>query len=303
MFDHILTKNFWLILFGTGAVVWGYYTFVLPKPCAAPITYKIGELDPRFGVSEAQFIDDINQASNMWGKAVGKKLFTYDSKGSLTINLIYDTRQKTTQEESKLKSNIDQTNQTADSTKQEYLSAKQKYIAADTAYTADLAEFNRLQEAYTAKVAYWNNKGGAPPDEFAALKDEKNSLLQKKNILETSRQELNQLAHDSNSLADSYNSLADKVNKTVQKFNNDGLAGTQFEEGVYISDSRGKRIDIYQFDNKITFIRVLAHELGHALGLAHNNDQRSIMNPVNEGSDLSVSLQDLGALKTECGVQ
>jgi predicted Zn-dependent protease len=88
----------------------------------------------------------------------------------------------------------------------------------------------------------------------------------------------------------------------VHTINNNGLVGTQFEEGVYISDKEGKRINIYQFDNNIDLVRVLAHELGHSLRLQHNANTNSIMNPLNQGQDLSLSPEDLQELKTACGL-
>jgi predicted Zn-dependent protease len=302
MFDAILRKDIWFIVFGTALVVGGYYLFLKPKPCAAPVAYRIGTLDPQFGVTETEFQDDIEKASDIWSTAAGKPLFKYDPRGGLVINLVYDTRQKTTQEETKLKTNIAQGSQSADAAKQAYLNAKSDYQGAVSKYETELAQFNRDQDAYNQKVSYFNAHGGAPQNEYQALQSQKTSLDTRRATLQTEQVQVNALAKRSNDLADSYNAVVDKVNTTVDKFNNDGLAGTQFEEGVYVSDRSGRHIDIYQFDDKTTFVRVLAHELGHSLGLSHNNDEGSIMNPVNDGSSLSLSTQDLGDMQQLCGI-
>jgi hypothetical protein len=68
-------------------------------PCSIPITYRIGVIDPRFGVSTSTFKDDIAQATQIWDKPLGKELFVYDQKnGEVTVNLTYDSRQATTAE-------------------------------------------------------------------------------------------------------------------------------------------------------------------------------------------------------------
>lgn len=49
-------------------------------------------------------------------------------------------------------------------------------------------------------------------------------------------------------------------------------------------------------------MRVLAHELGHALGLDHVDDKEAIMYQLNQGDNLTLSEADIKALKTKCGI-
>ena len=299
-------KNIYRTIVIAAIIIGGYsvYRLYIQKtPCSAPIEYKIGTLDPRFGVSQAQFEKDINQANNIWGNSIGKQLFKYNPNGVLTVNLIYDNRQATTQEENKLNSNILQTSQVADSVKREYTSLENSYQTAYKDYETEVAQFNQAQASYNSEVEYWNSQGGAPSDEYSKLQDEKNALLTQQNSLEAKRQKVNNLAGQINALIDKYNLLIGHINLNVDTINNDGLTGTQFEEGVYISDASGQRINIYQFNNQTYFIRVLAHELGHALGLGHDTNINSIMNPINQSQSLVLSSQDLQELKTECGLK
>jgi predicted Zn-dependent protease len=248
----------WVILIGL--IGYEAYYYYESRPCINPIEYSIGSIDPRFNVSTTTFKDDLAKAGALWSKAAGKTLFEYNPNGDVTINLVFDNRQKITDQEQTLNSSIDATNQVAQSVKDQYES---------------------LKTSYNNSVEYWNSKGGAPQDE---------------------RTNVNTLADQINALIDKYNLLVAHINDNVSAINNDGLSGTQFEEGVYITDSTGKSINIYQFDNQTTFLRVLAHEMGHSLGLEHNNGAQSIMNPVNQGTSVALSPEDIAALKALCKV-
>src|SRR4051812_2736667 len=68
-------------------------------PCSQPITYTIGRIDPRFQISTSTVIADVQDASDIWYAAARKKLFAYDQKrGAVTINFVYDSRQRMTAE-------------------------------------------------------------------------------------------------------------------------------------------------------------------------------------------------------------
>jgi hypothetical protein len=293
-----------LLLSGIGtSLVVGSFLYFQKGPCESPITYKIGIIDPRFGVSVDNFIKDLDEASAIWEKPIGKPLFMYDPNGTLTINLIYDNRQQITQQEQALNQNISQTSQTADSLKLQYTALKAQYTQAESEYTAQVTQFNKTQANYNAEVSHWNSVGGAPKKQYDALMTEKDSLIAQQNALEQKRQQVNQLADSVNAFIHKYNLLVSYINSNVRAINNDGLAGTQFEEGVYVRDESGKRINIYQFENQIDLTRVLAHELGHSLNIGHNANPDSIMNPINQSETLSVSPEDLQALKTECNLK
>src|SRR3989338_4405050 len=63
-------------------------------PCAAPLTYSIGSIDPRFGISKSALAADLKEAAGIWTKAAGKDLLAYqESGGDVTVSLVYDERQ------------------------------------------------------------------------------------------------------------------------------------------------------------------------------------------------------------------
>lgn len=277
------------------------YSF-FSKPCSKPITYKIGSFDNRFNVSNEEFLVEVNKAINIWEKPLGKKLFEYKDDGYLTINLIFDHRQEDSIKNSGLEKILKESVLVASSTNKEISSAKINYENKKQEYLKLVDSFNVSVKNYEDKVIYWNEKGGVPKNEYNKLQKEKDSLLSFQNEVEISRLEVNGLVEDLNFLIEKYNRIALSANSAIDDYNKDEHIEGEFRQGEYISDGQGKRINIYQFSDKNKLIRVLSHELGHALDVGHNDNPKSIMYRLNQGSDKVLSKEDLEALKIVCEI-
>jgi len=88
-------------------------------------------------------------------------------------------------------------------------------------------------------------------------------------------------------------------------------AGKEMVAGRYIRRNGIREIEIYEYSSFSSLVAVLAHELGHALGLGHNNNPQSVMSPSSEqrdedssvstsGTSISLSTDDISALRTQC---
>ena len=294
---YALARSALLILLLAGAG--GYYLYAR-TPCHTPIAYSVGALDPRFDLSEQELLDATVKAAALWEDAAGENLFEYKKGGSLPINLVYDSRQETTQHNSQLSDAIDSTVETADSVKAAYNAAQAKYKAASAAYFAAQAQYQSALAEYNAQVEYWNVRGGAPQSEYKALRSQKAALEERAGAVEQLRLESNTQAQSVNALSARYNELASKANATITVLNQ--TANREFEEGLYVRSAAGARIDIYEFRDKGKLVRVLAHELGHALGLEHNHNPESLMYEINQSDNTEPTAEDLAALKAACGV-
>ncbi len=288
-----------LLLLGLLVGAGGYYLYVR-TPCHLPIRYTAGALDPRFKLSEAQLLEVLNKAAKGWEDAAGTNLFEYQKGGSLPINLVYDSRQATTQKNNVLKEKIDQTSGTADSVKAAYNAAQTRYVQAKAGYAAAQVHYADSLAAYNKVVAYWNARGGAPQGEYAALQSQKAALEAEAAALESKRLALNAQAGEVNTLSAQYNKLAEGVNATVDTINKS--AGREFEEGLYTANAFGAKIDIYEYSDTDKLVRVLAHELGHSLGLDHNTNPESIMYELNQSENTTPTKEDLADLRATCRI-
>ena len=283
-------------LIGSGYFL--YTQLVPPVPCKKPIQYSLGTFDERFGITREELLATLERAEAIWEKPIGKELFVYDPEGALAVNLIYDSRQQTTERNRVLTGTANETKEVASSVQAEYQALKNAYASEKASYESALAVFNTAGRKYSDEVAYYNSRGGAPKADYERLQEMKRALDEQQRSLEGKRIELNTAVAKINKMIDTYNLLVDHVNVVVGDINK--TAGTEFEEGLYIEEGTSKRIDIYEFSSKIKLLRVLAHELGHALTLEHNPNPKSIMYELNQSSTETVSPDDLADLQALC---
>lgn len=266
------------------------------SPCITTITYKIGTFDTRFGISQEHFVQEINAAGDLWGDVFGKKLFTYDEHGELTINLIYDERQASTDEVNNLALEIENSKTAAENVHQVYEQEKIIYLTEGNQFTQDTENFQLRYKAYGEKVANYNASGGAQKVEYDAMMNELVGLKQESALLEERRGGLTSFMNSINDKARRYNEFVSYVNTLIKKSNS--LGAKKFTEGRF--SPQNNTIDIYQYNDTNKLRRVIAHELGHALGINHNNNTSSIMYLTNSATTTKLSPEDLKALHTLC---
>lgn len=250
--------------------------YIYFSPCETPLRYSIGEIDSRFNLSNDELLRRSKIAAKIWEDAYGKPLFVYDPQSPFTINAIYDERQQLSTE-----------TQTQDSKLKEENTEINQNVAA---FRARVETYKAAQKQLNEDIRYWNERGGAPEEEY-------NKLLERQNALENESKELQALAESLNQSSSEFNAQAEAYKETISKFND--VLKEKPEGGIYTQYGDDRQITIYFNNSEQEFIYTLAHEMGHALGLPHVPDSNSIMYP-NINSVLTPSEYDLSALKTVC---
>ncbi|MFZ3012002.1 MAG: matrixin family metalloprotease [Minisyncoccia bacterium] len=276
-------------------------------PCEEPIAYVLNTFDKEFNISKTYFLSALSDAEAIWEKSAGVELFTYEPTSSasntLKINLIYDYRQQATSKLASLGIVVKDNRASYDMLRTKLDILKKKFDLAKIDYDARVESFNKRQKVYEEQVRYWNKRGGAPAEEYEKLEDERVALDREVSKLQALQKNINEMVEEINSMVVVLNRLAATLNLVVEKYNTIGASrGESFEEGVYIEEGLSRQIDIYEFSNRDKLVRVLAHELGHALGLGHVEDPKAVMYSFNQGNEQTLTASDIEELKLKCDI-
>jgi predicted Zn-dependent protease len=278
------------------------FYFRTPHPCKEPLTYRIGTIDERFGLSRQEFVEAVGKAASIWGKPFSRDLFREDPNGIIEVNLVYDYRQEASDKLKNLNYKIENTKNSYDDLKSRFENLKSEYEQKSTALAGDFNIYNIRANAFNAVIQSGRQRGGISEQSYKQLMTEKEELDAMHGNLKMQQEEMKNMADTINSLVVVINEIATNYNFDIVNYRDENnRLGTEFCEGNYTSKDGKQTITIYQFDNGGRLVRVLAHEFGHALGLIHNNSREAIMYRLNQSDSLELAPADIAALKARCG--
>jgi hypothetical protein len=282
-------------------------------PCAVPLAWRIDRVDGRFGITAAQARVAVQRAAALWEGAVDRRLFAEDPAGGFAIRFVYDDRQATAQERGRLVEEIEEVDRSLETGRKELEELSKGYAQLMAQYEQDLQDFERRASEHNSTVRDWNRRGGAPDsvlEELRSIGDE----------LEVRRRGLRDQGSEIRAFRQSFQEREDRFNREVGEQRQKGEALTrafpaervesaQYREAVRTRNGRvvqvNREINVYRFDNPNDLELVVAHELGHALGLGHAPVTGAVMSeeygrPSASGANHEIQPGDLSLLWSRC---
>ena len=254
------------------------------QPCGQPIEYTIGIISPTYQLSEAKLkkiLSDIDQA---WSSAAGKELFRYNENAGIKVNIIYDEQQRFLDEEKSISSRIQHEKRSYKIAEQKLSQLKERYTQIKKEYDDALAEYKKMMKKPSTQI--------------------KNDVARQAYEVEQKRKELNDLAQQLNKKVEVMNGISDRIDKMVANYNADFDTTREYNQGDYQKNITDASINIYSYRDLHELKLVLAHEMGHAIGLKHVENSESIMYYLIKDQlpdSLTFSAQDRAALQDLCG--
>ena len=279
--------------------------------CAFPLRWRIARIDEEFGISPADANATMERAAQLWEKGDGRDLFVRDDQAGLAVAFVFDGRQAATNELTEQREQFRTRERELLAEGSELAARKDDFLRRRADYDERLGAFNQWASSHNAVVRQWNRDGNIPDEILRELRANDDRLRVEQARLEAEGRAFESSEDSLNAvLAEFEDRVAEhdrRVNALERIFATGSVLAGRFlqgatPEGRLIPTMR--EIQIFQFDDLDHLELVMAHELGHSLGLDHAEEQAAVMAPEHElaGAARSAAIHptDLAALRERC---
>jgi len=267
--------------------------------CNYPLTYQIGDIDPRFSITTSTVKTLLADAEAAWEANTDKELFRRDPNGRVTVNFIYDKRQQRTETKDTLSESLSSLAESHSGLTDNLQTKRSRYQQIAEKYQSVRRQYETNLQDYNQRIQQLNQRNRVSQEIRDKLDQERKRLSNVRTSLQETRDNLLGLQSEINGLTDQANRLAEQYNEAANTFESRFGTTSEFSQATY-EDSV---INVYQFEQADDLRLALAHELGHSLGITHVKDPEAIMHRLMDQQpldDLSLTSADQQALKDTC---
>ncbi|RVU35722.1 matrixin family metalloprotease [Rheinheimera riviphila] len=256
--------------------------------CQSPLGWRLGRLDPAFNLTEAQAIQLISTAADMWNQASGQQLLHHDPAHGFVIDFKFDARQQQLLKQRLLQRNLARYD---DAIQPGLQNLPEKFAELD----AKIAEFNQQKALLQQQISQFQPNAHNAEAQRRQLEQQQQSLVREADWLEQQRQ---QLMRDQDYLNETIRQRNELVQTAEQP-----TAAASFEVGLMTIKQLQRQMTIFAFSSETDLIATIAHEFGHAFGIAHTEEPDSIMFHQLNAQQQQLTAADIQAWQSTCQAQ
>ncbi len=254
-------------------------------PCAVPLEWRLARVDEGFELSRDEAAAAVEAAASLWEEAAGLPLFNFAPEGGLPVRFVYDDRQARAQEQRRSEAELGLRESELAAKRAEIEEWRADHEALLARYQARVQDLEERLSRHNVSVRLWNERGTVPEEVRTKLHRSEEALEVERHELELRRRELEEVQQRIRAEEERFGREVERRNREVEALDR-AFPPTHVESGTYREEIRTRggrvtfverKIEVYRFDERSDLIRLLAHELGHALGLGHTPARGAVM--------------------------
>jgi len=274
--------------------------------CDIPIRYSLGAIDGRFGLDRPEVRQALTEAVGMWESVTEASLFRLTPGEGMRVAMVFDERQSRARARQRARSELGKSRDELDATREAFQD-KQAELKDDwDDFEQRRRAYEKRQREHERAVQAWQ-KGDV--ERTKQRRDELNATAEQLKAqakeLERRQDELEQRRRRLEREREAFENQVETFNERVQAHQEEAERLTGFQMGRYEREGADRRIEVFKALNGDELRLVLAHELGHSLGIEHVNAGDAVMNerlgPNNRGRE-TISPVDRRALAEVCDI-
>ena len=274
-------------------------------PCERPLSYRITELDPRHDIDRRELEREVAEAAALWEDAAGRSLFRpVRGEADLEIRLVYGEVQAHLQRQRARREELERDQDRHRDRWETFRERVEQLERRRERHEQEVAEHERRQERLAERVERWNRgEIERTPQARERLESEQEALQREAASINERAEALQDRAAELERRQEELLAEQEALRERVERFNRGAERLQGFQAGQYERQGRTGRITVYQFRDRAELRTILAHELGHALGIEHVEGRRSVMYPTMSAANRDpdgLSRQDRAALREVC---
>lgn len=250
-------------------------------PCGIPIHVAVGDVDPRFGFDRSAVSEALAEAEELWQAPGDAQLFLRsDHRRAMTVNLEFDERQHGALQRRSLRGGIERNRSQLRSHESTLVQWGNRIEAARLRHERNSRDLARSMQSHQAEVAAWSHDQARlrTPARRQALEREGTALRMAHADLERALHDLNRDIAAYNAGVHDQQQQASEYRGRIAEFNTFSSEQPVVSGRYSYEREQGRRIAVFRAEDHDELVLILAHELGHALGLDHVAQPEAVMN-------------------------